>query len=63
MSVQTPGLLDTIEVFEDKDCDDPLGSEDAKIEVEAVGLNFCDVLAALGKVDLYAGLEAAGVVT
>ncbi|KAL9055516.1 MAG: hypothetical protein Q9162_003513 [Coniocarpon cinnabarinum] len=63
MAIESPGSLDTITFTEEVDCRQPLQREDVEIEVKAVGLNFRDVLAALGKIDLEIGFEAAGVVT
>lgn len=63
MSIKTPGLLDTICFAEDVSCDSPLAPDDVEIEIKAVGLNFRDVLAALGRFDGEVGFEAAGIVT
>ena len=63
MDVKIPGLLDSIDFVEDVNSRDPLDKYDVEIEVKAIGVNFLDVLAALGRVQFpYMGVEAAGVV-
>jgi NADPH:quinone reductase-like Zn-dependent oxidoreductase len=62
----TPGLLNTLHFVQDKERDAvvPLGPGEAEIEVRAVGLNYRDVLIALGRLsNANVGCECAGVVT
>jgi len=61
---QTVGLLDSLG-FEEFEMDSAaLASNEVQVHVQAVGLNFKDVLTALGQVnDNYLGNELAGVVT
>lgn len=63
LTIQTPGLLDTLQ-FADHMVPDLVGPDEIEIRVEASGINFRDVLIALGQVDAsYLGSECAGVVT
>jgi NADPH:quinone reductase-like Zn-dependent oxidoreductase len=64
LSIASPGLLDTLQFLEDKEQSQPLGPDKVEIEVKAVGLNFRDILFALGRPNRTAmGGECAGVVT
>ncbi|KAK4182993.1 hypothetical protein QBC35DRAFT_132042 [Podospora australis] len=60
----TPGLLNTLHFVQDKERDAvPLGPGEVEIEVRAVGLNYRDVLIALGRLsNANVGCECAGVV-
>jgi acyl transferase domain-containing protein/NADPH:quinone reductase-like Zn-dependent oxidoreductase/SAM-dependent methyltransferase len=62
LTIQVPGLLDTIAFTEDKAFRNPLGAEEIDIEVKAIGLNFKDGLALLGRVTSHSGCEYSGVV-
>lgn len=63
LKIQTPGLLDTLQ-FTDQVVPELVGPDEIEIRVEASGINFRDVLIALGQVDAsYLGSECAGVVT
>jgi NADPH:quinone reductase-like Zn-dependent oxidoreductase len=64
LSIASPGLLDTLQFLEDKEQSLPLSPSDVEVEVKAVGLNFRDILIALGRLNQTAmGGECAGVVT
>ena len=64
MSVETLGLLDSIQFVSDAHFKRPLYSDEVEIEVKATGVNFKDVMVALGQVASdHIGLECAGVVT
>ncbi|EME86352.1 glycosyltransferase family 69 protein, partial [Pseudocercospora fijiensis CIRAD86] len=64
LTIQTPGLLDTFRWQEDETYYTPLQSDWIEIEVKAVGLNFKDVLVALGNLnENKLGVDVAGVVT
>lgn len=64
LTVRVPGLLDTFEFHEDTAFITPLASGEIEVEVRAVGLNFLDCLAALGRVNAKSfGSEGAGIVT
>lgn len=64
LKVRVPGLLDTFEFREDTAFRTPLASGEIEVEVRAVGLNFLDCLAALGRVNAKSfGSEGAGIIT
>ena len=64
MNVGKLGLLDTIYFGEDNAPAFPLAADEVEIQVRAVGLNFKDIIIALGKVPGNAlGSECAGIVT
>ncbi|KAL2818527.1 hypothetical protein BDW59DRAFT_165475 [Aspergillus cavernicola] len=51
LQIGTPGLLNTLHFVEDKSLQQQLGRHEIEIRAEAVGLNFRDVLSALGRLD------------
>lgn len=62
--VGSPGLLDTLQFVDDAVYEQPMAEGHVEFKVEAAGLNFLDIMIALGQVtgnDL--GVEGAGVVT
>ena len=64
LSIQTPGLLDTFRWVEDETYRTPLPEDWIEIRVKAVGLNFKDVLIAMGNINQsQLGLDTAGVVS
>ena len=64
LEVGTPGLLNTLHFVEDKRVQVPLKPNDIEIRSKAVGLNFRDVLIALGRLNSNTlGGEFAGEVT
>ena len=64
MNIGKLGLLDTIYFGEDNAPALPLAAGEVEIQVYAVGLNFKDVITALGKVPgITLGSECAGIVT
>ena len=64
LSVGSRGLLDSLIFVEDKKAAEPLAANEIEVEVMAVGLNFRDLLVALGKIDTrtFMGGECAGIV-
>lgn len=63
LTIGRPGLLDTLHFVKNEHVLGPLGDEEVEIEVKATGLNFKDVMAAMGLVRMSVlGLEASGVV-
>lgn len=63
LNVKTPGLLDSMEFIEDPDAEKPLAPDEVLIEIRAIGLNFKDCLAALGKFHTdVLGCDCAGVI-
>jgi NADPH:quinone reductase-like Zn-dependent oxidoreductase len=64
MEVGSPGLLNSIHFVHDTAASGPLGSDEIQIDSKAFGINFRDVLCALGQMPLSAFMgEYAGVVT
>ncbi|MEU6609209.1 SDR family NAD(P)-dependent oxidoreductase [Streptomyces shenzhenensis] len=65
LGTEQPGTLDALELLAGPDASAPLAAGQIRIAVRAAGLNFKDVLVALGVVDTqpYVGSEGAGVVT
>lgn len=63
LSIRVPGMLDTFQFEDDDEFDIPLAHDDVEIEVKATGLNFHDVMVAMGQIpDVYLGVECSGVV-
>lgn len=61
--IRTPGLLDTIEYIDNGCGSDSLPTNTVKIDVKASGINFRDVMTALGQIHAYPlGCECSGVV-
>lgn len=64
LSTSAPGMLNKIEFVTDTVYNEPLDDHLVEIEVKAVGLNFRDVMIAMGEHMAYSlGNEAAGVVS
>lgn len=64
LTIKTPGLLDTFRWVEDELYYTDLQDDWIEVQVKAVGLNFKDVLVALGSLNEHKlGVDAAGVVT
>ncbi|KAF5636495.1 polyketide synthase [Fusarium sp. NRRL 52700] len=64
LTIKTPGLLDTFRWEEDEVYHQPLPEDWVEIEVKSVGLNFKDVLVALGNLaEDKLGVDASGVIT
>lgn len=64
LTIKTPGLLDTFRWVEDELYYTELQEDWIEVQVKAVGLNFKDVLVALGSLnERKLGVDAAGVVT
>ncbi|PYH68553.1 type I polyketide synthase [Aspergillus vadensis CBS 113365] len=51
LKIGSPGLLNTLHFIEDRSLENPLGPKDIRIKVKAAGLNFRDVLVALGRLE------------
>ena len=63
LTISSPGLLNTLFFIDDTD-QHPLASTEVEIAVRAVGVNFKNVLVALGQIpDKSLGQECAGVIT
>lgn len=64
MAIGSPGLLDTLHFVEDVSYYEDLAVDEVEIKVDVIGLNFKDLLLALGRVDgTTFGHECAGIVT
>ena len=64
LTISTPGLLDTLSFVNDERPASPLPHDEIEIEVKASGLNFKDIILALGQLSgYYLGQECSGVVT
>ena len=63
MTIGTPGLLDTLVFNDDPDAAKELHPDQIEVEPKAFGLNFRDVMIAMGQLDGgYMGFECAGIV-
>ncbi|KAK1474820.1 KR domain-containing protein [Colletotrichum cuscutae] len=64
ITIETPGLLDTIFYAENAEADKELQAGDIEIEVKATSMNFKDVMIALGQIPGRSfGFDGAGVVS
>ena len=64
LTINSPGLLDSLQFIDDSKVDEPLKPDEIEIDVKAVGVNFKDVMIAMGQLPSDSiGLECSGVVT
>ncbi|PSR82297.1 polyketide synthase [Coniella lustricola] len=64
MAVGTAGALDSFYFLDDQDDQVVLGDDEIEIDVRATGMNFKDVVVAMGQLSQpYIGIECAGVVS
>ena len=64
MGVGTPGLLDSLAFKDDPDAGKTLEEDVVEIEAQAFGLNFRDIMVAMGQLqEKIMGFECAGVIT
>jgi NADPH:quinone reductase-like Zn-dependent oxidoreductase len=64
LAVETPGLIDSLHFQEDYAAAEPLGPQEVEIKVSHIGLNFKDLLVALGRENGKTfGNECAGIVS
>lgn len=64
LEVGVPGMLNTLQFVDDPDAIKDLKEEEFEIEVKALGLNFVDIIIAMGQIsDTVLGAECSGVVT
>ena len=62
--IRTPGLLDSIQFIDDDSLSGGLPDHSVEVEVKASGINFRDVMTALGQIARYPlGCECSGVVS
>ncbi|GJC84774.1 highly reducing polyketide synthase azaB [Colletotrichum liriopes] len=63
MAVGTPGRLDTLHFQDDQHAIEPLLDDEVEIKVKGVGLNFKDVMVAMGQLEQPAlGVDCSGIV-
>lgn len=64
LKIRLPGMLDTFQWGEDEEWSKPMGDLDVEISVQAVGMNFHDLMVSLGQMaDFDLGLDCSGIVT
>ncbi|KAJ8061398.1 hypothetical protein OCU04_010454 [Sclerotinia nivalis] len=65
ISVGTPGLLESLQLIHDKSAGEPLQKQHIEVQTHAIGLNFMDLLTALGRLGdgTQIGTECAGIVS
>lgn len=64
LEISAPGMLSSLRFVDDELYSEPLQDTEIELEVKAVGLNFRDVMIAMGQLsDTYLGDECAGIVT
>ena len=64
LEIGVPGLLNTLQFVDDTESTKPMAHDDVEIEVKASGLNFVDIMVAMGQIsDSMLGAECSGVVT
>lgn len=62
LAIETAGALDTL--YFDDETDQPLGDDEIEIQIAATGMNFKDVVIAMGQLPSpYLGIECSGVVS
>ena len=63
MDVRTPGLVDTLSFKDDLDAAEELPSDSVEIDPKAFGLNFRDIMVAMGQLEANAmGFECSGTI-
>ena len=63
LKIETPGLLDTLRFTDDERMDSPLLENEVETEIKAAGLNFRDVMMAMGQIKVEnLGGECSGVI-
>ena len=64
MHIGTPGMLDTLRFEDDASFNEPLPGDFVEVEPKAFGLNFRDVMVAMGQLnETVMGYECSGVIT
>ena len=64
LTIRSPGLLSTFQFDDNLILDRPLGEEEVEVEVKAAGVNFKDVMIALGQIPGNSlGIECSGIVS
>ncbi|KAI1100340.1 putative polyketide synthase [Jackrogersella minutella] len=64
LDIASPGRLDTLQFVDDPAALEPLLGHEVEIEIKSAGLNFKDVMIAMGQLSQHAlGLDASGIVS
>lgn len=64
LEMANPGLLESFQFIDDERAQEAIATDEIELEVKATGLNFLDVLIALGRVSSdHIGRDCAGIVT
>lgn len=64
LTIGSPGLLDTLRFVDDRSVQQPLETDEVEIEVKATGVNFKDLMIAMGQIPGNTlGLECSGIIT
>ncbi|CAG8976538.1 hypothetical protein HYALB_00011015 [Hymenoscyphus albidus] len=64
LTVAAPGLLDSLQWVEDTSYYEDIAADEVEVKVQAIGLNFRDLLFALGRINgTTLGTDCAGIVT
>jgi NADPH:quinone reductase-like Zn-dependent oxidoreductase len=64
LTISSPGLLDTLQFVDDRSVERELLVEQVEIEVKAIGVNFKDIMIAMGQLPANSlGLECSGIIT
>ncbi|KAL4796963.1 phenolpthiocerol synthesis polyketide synthase ppsB [Aspergillus venezuelensis] len=64
LTIMKPGLMNTLTFIEDDRMKVPLSESEIEVDVKATGVNFKDIMAAMGLVEVsLIGQEASGIVT
>ncbi|KAH7265653.1 uncharacterized protein BKA55DRAFT_590873 [Fusarium redolens] len=64
LEIGIPGLLDTLRFKDDPTFEAPIGDDEVDIRVAASGVNFRDIMVAMGQlVDNFLGCECSGIIT
>lgn len=64
LTVNSPGLLDSLQFVDDLSVDQPLQPDEIEINVKAIGVNFKDIMIAMGQLPSSTiGCECSGIVT
>ena len=64
LTVNSPGLLDSLQFVDDLSIDEPLEPDEIEINVKSIGVNFKDIMIAMGQLPSGTiGCECSGVVT
>ncbi|GLA55110.1 type I Iterative Polyketide synthase (PKS) [Aspergillus niger] len=63
LAIKSPGMLDTFQFVNDEEYSQPLKPRQVEIAVKAMGMNFHDVMIAMGQIaDTDLGVECSGIV-